>query len=481
MSKIRNYFHQYQKIPVQAKAAMWFTICSVLQKGLHMLTMPLFTRILTTEQYGLSTLYFAWMDIIVIFTSLKLASGVFNNGMIYYQEDRDRFQASMQGLSTVSAILCMIIYFLFPAFFQKLLGLSPNLILSMLIYAFFYPSLLYWTARQRFEYRYIGFTLATVGMSFVTTLVSVLFTFFEDKGTMKIIGYVTAATAVNLVFYIYLFVRGKIFFHREYWTYALKFNLPLIPHYLSMIILNQCDRIMIANMCGETEAGIYGVAYTIGKTVLLFNSAITASFTPWMYEKLKTKRYEGIPGVSVSLFVLIAVLGAGVMLFAPEVIMIFATQEYMQAVYAVPPITAGGFFTFVYNQVSTVEFYYGKSKYIMVASVAGAILNLFLNYVAIQWFGFIAAAYTSMFCYILFAVCHYFLMRLLCRKNGISVNLFPGKRLALLSAVMIIITVGVNFFYQYNLIRYGLLLVMLGLTAMKRKKILLLWNRMKEG
>ena len=318
-------------------------------------------------------------------------------------------------------------------------------------------------------------------MSFVTTLVSVLFTFFEDKGTMKIIGYVTAATAVNLVFYIYLFVRGKIFFHREYWTYALKFNLPLIPHYLSMIILNQCDRIMIANMCGETEAGIYGVAYTIGKTVLLFNSAITASFTPWMYEKLKTKRYEGIPGVSVSLFVLIAVLGAGVMLFAPEVIMIFATQEYMQAVYAVPPITAGVFFTFVYNQVSTVEFYYGKSKYIMVASVAGAILNLFLNYVAIQWFGFIAAAYTSMFCYILFAVCHYFLMRLLCRKNGISVNLFPGKRLALLSAVMIIITVGVNFFYQYNLIRYGLLLVMLGLTAMKRKKILLLWNRMKEG
>lgn len=161
--------------------------------------------------------------------------------------------------------------------------------------------------------------------------------------------------------------------------------------------------------------------------------------------------------------------------------MIFATQEYMQAVYAVPPITAGVFFTFVYNQVSTVEFYYGKSKYIMVASVAGAILNLFLNYVAIQWFGFIAAAYTSMFCYILFAVCHYFLMRLLCRKNGISVNLFPGKRLALLSAVMIIITVGVNFFYQYNLIRYGLLLVMLGLTAMKRKKILLLWNRMKEG
>ncbi len=48
---------KYKKIPAPVKAGLWFFICTVLQKGIVFLTVPIFTRLLTTEQYGLLTVY----------------------------------------------------------------------------------------------------------------------------------------------------------------------------------------------------------------------------------------------------------------------------------------------------------------------------------------------------------------------------------------------------------------------------------------
>lgn len=473
MLDIKKIVNKYKAIPITVKAAIWFAICNILQNGLHLITMPIYTRMLTTEQYGISTLFFAWMDIVVVFASLRLAAGVFNNGMVHYPEDRDRFQASMQGLSTLSSLICLLIYGLFFEFFNNLFRLPPILIVMMFLYFIFYPSITYWTARQRYEYKYVGFTVATLGMAILTSLMSVVFIIiFENKGVMKIVGYLLAASIINIVFYIYNFAKGKIFYDKKYWLFALKFNVPLIPHYLSMIILNQCDRIMIGRMCGEGEAAIYGVAYNIGKIALIFNSAITATFTPWIYEKLKSKDYNDCEKISFSLFSLITGIVIMIMLFGPEVIYLFATKEYMEAIYVIPPIAAGAYFTFVYNQVSTVEFFYGKSKYIMYASVLGALANIVLNYYAISWFGYIAAAYTSLICYIFFAVCHYALMSMLCKKNRINKKLFSGKKILFLSIGVLIFTLFVNILYSYIVVRYMLISVLLIIAFIFRKKIL---------
>ena len=68
---------KYKKIPAPVKAGLWFFICTVLQKGIVFLTVPIFTRLLTTEQYGLLTVYQSWMAIISVFTTLNLSAGVF--------------------------------------------------------------------------------------------------------------------------------------------------------------------------------------------------------------------------------------------------------------------------------------------------------------------------------------------------------------------------------------------------------------------
>ena len=56
--------------------------------------------------------------------------------------------------------------------------------------------------------------------------------------------------------------KGKEFFRRNI-SYALRIGIWIVPHYLSGIILNQGDRIMIDKMVGKTEVALYGLAYAL--------------------------------------------------------------------------------------------------------------------------------------------------------------------------------------------------------------------------
>ena len=77
------------------KASLCFAVFSMLQKGISLITVPLFTRLLTTEQYGQFTLYQSWLSLVTIFATLYLYYGVFNNDMTKYKQDRQRCIATL--------------------------------------------------------------------------------------------------------------------------------------------------------------------------------------------------------------------------------------------------------------------------------------------------------------------------------------------------------------------------------------------------
>ena len=62
---------KYKSLPVQIKASFWFLICSFLQKGISMITTPIFTRLLSTSEYGEFNVFNSWYSIAFIFVSLS--------------------------------------------------------------------------------------------------------------------------------------------------------------------------------------------------------------------------------------------------------------------------------------------------------------------------------------------------------------------------------------------------------------------------
>lgn len=149
-----NITSKYRSLSVQAKAALWFTICSFLQKGISFITVPIFTRLMSTEEYGTYTVYLSWLQILTIMTSLYLFNGVYDNAMAKYEKQRDEYTSAMQGLTLVITGAVFALYCFTSGFWEKILNLPKSMILLMFLEALLSPALSYWSGRQRFEYRY---------------------------------------------------------------------------------------------------------------------------------------------------------------------------------------------------------------------------------------------------------------------------------------------------------------------------------------
>ena len=78
---------KYNLMPIQVKASFWFLICSFLQKGISVITTPIFTRLLTTSEYGQFDVFNSWLGIITIIVSMNLYAEVYTQGMIKFNEE----------------------------------------------------------------------------------------------------------------------------------------------------------------------------------------------------------------------------------------------------------------------------------------------------------------------------------------------------------------------------------------------------------
>ena len=71
MSRMNKLLVKYRSIPVQVKASLWFLICAFLQKGISFITTPIFTRLLSTSEYGQYNVFNSWMNIIIVIVTRK--------------------------------------------------------------------------------------------------------------------------------------------------------------------------------------------------------------------------------------------------------------------------------------------------------------------------------------------------------------------------------------------------------------------------
>jgi O-antigen/teichoic acid export membrane protein len=126
----------------------------------------------------------------------------------------------------------------------------------------------------------------------------------------------------------------------------------------------------------------------------------------------------------------------------------------------------------MYTTFANVEFYYDKNKFSMYISSAGALLNLILNYFGIKMYGYIAAAYTTLICYILFAAGHYIYMSQSVKKGEGIGWVFNTKRLALLSLGVVAFGIVIIFFYENIVVRYSIIVGICVIVFILRKRII---------
>ena len=473
-----NIIKNYKDLSIQAKAGIWFVFCSFLQKGISFITVPVFTRLLTTEEYGTYSIYLSWLQILTIITSLNLFYGVLDNGMSKYEKDRDRFISSMQGLTITLTTLVFVVYLLAFKMWENLIGLAPAYLLLMFVEMYVRPSMFFWSGKQRFEYKYKRQVSVTILKSIANPLLGLLMVYsMTDRAYARVLSVVIVEIVFSGFFLVIQFIKGKTFYNAFYWRYGLKLAIPMLPHYLSGMILNQGDRIMIDKMADKSAVAFYSVAYSIGMLVQIFTNAINSAITPWVYQKMKTKDNVGVAETFNGLLIFVACISIALMLISPELMLIFGSSEYVQGAYVIPPVAASVYFIFLYYLFSFPQFYFEKTKFLFVASIVAAVLNIVLNFVFIGFYGYVAAGYTTLACYVAYSIGHYVVSKRVLKDFMNGKSLYDVKKILLISIILILCGIGVNYIFNYRYFRYTLLIVELVVAFFCRKKIVQMFLR----
>ena len=205
-------------MPVQVRASLWYLVSNFMQKAIAVISTPIFTRLLTTEQYGEYNIYTSWMGILTVIITLNLSLGVFLQGMVKFEKDAKVYASSLQGLSLVLCSGWTIIYFLFHDFFNHLFGLTTIQMTCMLLTIWTTTVFAFWSGEQRVNNKYrllVGLTILVLIAQPTIGVVLVIFSEAAYKATARVLGVVI----VNLAAYTWCFFvqmkRGKTFYSKK--------------------------------------------------------------------------------------------------------------------------------------------------------------------------------------------------------------------------------------------------------------------------
>ena len=391
-------------------SGFFFILAQLLVRGLTFVVTPVYTRLLSEAQYGQIRVYESWLLIAYTVMSLCLWRSV-DVAKYDFKEKFNSYVSSVHSLSYISIAVCFGLCLLFKPQIQAFCRMDDLMFYTCFLYVFTYTSMLYLQRRDKQMLRYKFSTAATFLTIVPGTFLSIYLIYqgrvqglTNQLVDRRVIGYYTPQIIGGAIIAFILWYQGRTLFKKEYWKYGLAFSLPLIPEALSIQIMNQSDKIMIQNMIGDREAGIFALATTISFIIWILEDSVWNAWIPWLYEKIARRETKDVEKPWISVMHMFGLLSWLLVVLAPEEIRILGPEKYREAVWLVAPMVSGTLFRFFSYSYSAIQNYYKKTRYVAAGTIGTMILNVILNYVCILNFGYMAAAYTTAASYVVLLI-----------------------------------------------------------------------------
>lgn len=447
-------------------SALWYTISSVIAKGIAVLLTPIYTRVLTKSQFGQYTNFFSWQNIFVLFFSLCLDSTVLR-ARTDYKTDRE-FNTYVYSVTMLSLFFPFITAGTWLLLLYKQtsiwLDIKEKYLWTLYIVLVVYSLIPIYQAKERAEFKYKVSSLLTLGYGLASALIPIIFIriFFHNKLDLIILANVINSVTWGIVIIILIVRQQHDRVKKEHIKYALNIGIPVIPHALASMILGNSDKVMINTMCGAEYAAVYGVVYTCALAVSLLRNSLNNAWVPWFYRKLSENHSVEVREISKIFIDLFSVCSVILCLAGPEIIFILGGAAYQNAQILIPIIMLGCYYNFLNLFFVNIEFYQKKTFMISVITVVVSILNVFMNYIGILFWGYAAAAYTTAICNALIVISHYYNT-----KKYDNYKIVDIRHLFCRMLEGSIIVIGCIYIYNYTVIRY-IIIACLGLFFLVR-------------
>ncbi len=406
------------KFALPARASIWYTASALLERGSTVIFTPIFTRLLIPSEYGIYSLYTSWLGVFTVIVSLELTGSVIYRGLAKFKSERESFISSALGLLILSSLISLTLYIIFGRRLDDVTGLTTEITLLLFLQIFLTGIQNLYTAKSKFLYRYKTQALISLLVSILSPLLSViLISATRLGGASRIVAPIITSFAVAAPLLFIIIKEGRKLFSKDFWRFILKFNLPLLPHFLALSAVAQTGKIVVGKALGGAALGKYSVAFSAGFIVSLATYGIHSALQPWITRKLLSDEENRINPTAEALFALAVISTLLFFCIIPEVFAFFASREYYESIGAVYPIAISVVISFLSNTVATAITYYEKNHLITMSSVSVAALSVSLNLFAVPRFGYVAAAIIQLLSSVLLLLLNYFTLRLILEKK----------------------------------------------------------------
>lgn len=389
------------------KAGLGYTIGNILVKGINFLTLPLFSRLLTTTEFGVYNVFLSYDAILSVLVGFAMATSV--KSAHYEFKKTDEYVSSISLIYILNAFVYLVIILGGGQRLSSLMGLNELVLLLLVPFSFGGAIIQLYNERISLDYEYKKYLIVALINSVGNVIISLLLiitVFRNQRDIGRIVGTGVTVFSIAVVLLLKIYVKAPPKFNVRFWKFGLLYSLPIVPHGISQVLLAQCDRIMISRMVSDSAAGIYSLAGNLKLVLTVVSTSIGVSWSTLFFSKMDKGESEDIQKNASLLVRAFLIFTVGLMALSPEIIYALGGKEYELGKYVAVPMIMDAFILFLYNIIVPSEYYTKKTKYIMMGTLVATAVNLITNYIFIKRYGFAAAAYTTLFSYICYLVLH---------------------------------------------------------------------------
>lgn len=389
------------------KGASIYTAGQILTKASAFFLIPLYTRFLTPEDYGI-------IGYVQVF--LQLAATIFIFGLrgsqtrFYYQfkNDSQKIGSFIFSINIFLFITFILVFSILYAF--KLSSRYNITVTSFLLYP--YLDLIFLTTFfQVFNQMVVSYYLAAkeykkcaslqIFQFLIMTAFILCFVVYQKQGAL---GQIKGIFWGNFIFFVFFYWQyAKKFYLKfsiKHLLTALSFGIPILFHLLAGTLHGSIDRIILERYISIGELGIYTLGYQIGMVVSVIVGSINRAWQPNYFEFMSSNMSEEQKCFENRRMFAFWIIGIGGicligMLWAKEFLILLTPEKFHASADVVPIILFGYLFQGMYFFAVSPLFQFKKTKFLPFLTAASALVNIVLNFVFIPHYGIYGAAYAT--------------------------------------------------------------------------------------
>ncbi len=388
-----------------AKNTIIITIGKICTQLITFFLLPLYTGILSTEEYGTVDLLNTLVSLLLPIVTFQVEQAVFRE-LIEVRGKKDK-ESRIISSAVITVIFQCIVYLVIFALISPFINNHYKFFLATNVVANIFLSLFLQIARGFGDNKKYAFASFISALS--TIVFNVLFLVVIKLGAN---GMLLGTMLGQIVATIYLFISLKLYkylkvkdYKKEVIKSLWKYSLPLIPNAISWWVFNASDRVIASAFLGVDQNGILAASLKFSAVYITFYNIFNMSWTESISIAIKdddvNDYFNRMFNIVLRLFTAMAV---GMIACMPFVFPIMINEKFSAGYGLIPISIIGSLFNVVVGLISVIYVAEKNTKAIASTSIVSAVINIIVHLVLIKFIGLYAAVISTFVAYFVMSI-----------------------------------------------------------------------------